>query len=158
MTEGHFHHLGMLDSGSSDDEARLHVLMRRNDFAILNLLRGGADFNQYSGQDSVGAAGLVCPAGSRGWCVVNWGWASLGAGLTRRLTFGGTRAIGKPRRKPKFYLWLSEGNDGDGERERWVIFRHVSLKTSTPKCLFIHFVLSLVKEEGWEQTQQRAAS
>lgn len=66
MNEGHFHHLGMLDSGSSDDEARLHVLVRRNDFAILNLLRGGADFNQYSGQDSVGAAGLVCPAGSRG--------------------------------------------------------------------------------------------
>lgn len=66
MNEGHFHHLGMLDSDSSDDEARLHMLVRRNDFAILNLLSDGADFNQYSGQASVGTAGPVCPVGSRG--------------------------------------------------------------------------------------------
>lgn len=49
MNEGHFHHLGVLDFGSSDDEARLHVLVRRNDFAILNLLGDGEDFNQESG-------------------------------------------------------------------------------------------------------------
>lgn len=46
MHEGHFHHLGMLGSGSSDDEARLHMLVRTNDFPILNLLGDGADFNQ----------------------------------------------------------------------------------------------------------------
>ena len=40
------HSLGMLDFGRSDDEARLHMLMRRDDFPILNLLSDGADFNQ----------------------------------------------------------------------------------------------------------------
>ena len=63
MNEGYFLHLGMSNSGNSDKEARLHMLMGRNDFAILNLLSDGADFNQYSGKDSVGTARLLCPAG-----------------------------------------------------------------------------------------------
>lgn len=46
MNEGHFHHLGMLGFDSSDDEARLNMLMRRNDFPILNLLGDGQDFSQ----------------------------------------------------------------------------------------------------------------
>ena len=50
--------------GSSGDEARLHVLVRRNDFAILDLLSDGADFNQNSGQDAAGAAGLMYPTGA----------------------------------------------------------------------------------------------
>ena len=64
MNEGHFYHLGMLVSGSSDEEARLHMLLRRNDFAIQNLLSDGADFNQYLGQGSVGTVRFLCPAGS----------------------------------------------------------------------------------------------
>lgn len=63
MNEGHFHHLGMLGFGNSGDEARLHVLVRRNDFAIPDLLSDGEDFNQYLGQDSAGTAGLMCSAG-----------------------------------------------------------------------------------------------
>lgn len=64
MNEGHAHHLGMLDLGSSGDEARLHMLMRRNDFPILNLIGDGADFNQYSRQGSADIARLVYPTGA----------------------------------------------------------------------------------------------
>ena len=64
MNETHFYHLGMSGFGSSGDEARLHVLVRRNDFPILDLLGDGADFNQNSGQDAPGTAGLMCPTGA----------------------------------------------------------------------------------------------
>ena len=63
MNEGYFYHLGMWDFGSSGDEARLHVLMRRNDSPILNLLGDGADFNQNSQQGFAGTVGLVYPTG-----------------------------------------------------------------------------------------------
>lgn len=46
MHEGHFHHLVMLDFDRSDDVARLHMLMRRDDFPILDLFSDGADFHQ----------------------------------------------------------------------------------------------------------------
>ena len=59
MNEGHFHHLGLLGFDNSGDEARLHVLVRRNDFAIPDLLRDGEDFNQYLGQYSAGTAELM---------------------------------------------------------------------------------------------------
>ena len=53
----------MLDCGGSGDEARPHMLMRRNDFPVLNLLGDGADFNQDPGQASTGSAGLAYPTG-----------------------------------------------------------------------------------------------
>ena len=64
MNQSHFYHLGTSGFGSSGDEARLHVLVRRNDFPILDLLSDGADFNQNSGQDAAGAAGLMYPTGA----------------------------------------------------------------------------------------------
>lgn len=63
MNEGHFYHLSRLGFGSPGDEARLHVLVRRNDFPILNLLGGGADFDENSGQVSAGSSGLGYPTG-----------------------------------------------------------------------------------------------
>lgn len=51
--------IGMLDFGRSDDETRLHMLVRRNDLPILNLLGDGANFNQYPGQGSTGTAVLL---------------------------------------------------------------------------------------------------
>ena len=64
MNEGHFYHLGMSGFGSSGDEARLHVLVRRNDFPILDLLSDGADFNQNSGQEAAGTAGPMYSTGA----------------------------------------------------------------------------------------------
>lgn len=51
----------MLDFGRSGDVARLHMLVRRNDLSILDLLGDGAYLNQYPGWGSRGTAGLVNP-------------------------------------------------------------------------------------------------
>lgn len=61
MNVGHSHHLGMLDFGRSDDVTRLHMLVRRNDLPILDLLGDGAYLNQYPRWGSRGTAGLVNP-------------------------------------------------------------------------------------------------
>lgn len=53
----------MSEFGSSGDEARLHMLVRRNDFPILDLLGDGADFHQNSGQRSAVTTGLLYPMG-----------------------------------------------------------------------------------------------
>lgn len=61
MNGGHSYHLGMLDFGRSGDVARLHMLVRRNDLSILDLLGDGAYLNQYPGWGSRGTAGLGHP-------------------------------------------------------------------------------------------------
>jgi hypothetical protein len=107
----------MLDFGRSDDVARLHVLMRRNDLPIFDLLGDGAYFNQYPGWGSIGTVMLEYPTG--GWRCSSWGSAFHGFGLTwctsGRLIFGGTWVTGKPKENkqinkqnqpppPEFYL------------------------------------------------------
>lgn len=91
----------MSDSGSSEDETRLHVLVGGDDLPILDFLGDGADFHQQPGQDSAGAAGLGHP--TAGWgCCVNGGCAFHGPGLAAcakgGLTFSGTWVPGKPRK------------------------------------------------------------
>lgn len=56
------------------------------------------------------------------------------------------------------YLWLREGNNGYGEKWQWLIFQHVSLKTSISKCLLINFVLWLVEETDSDQVHGKVAS
>lgn len=105
LSEGHFYHPGRLGLGSSDDEAGLHVLVRRDDFPVLDLLGDGADFTQEVGQGSAGTAGLRRFAGSCG-CRVLRGCAFRSSRLPGcadgRLPFGGTRVTGKPGRKQNF--------------------------------------------------------
>lgn len=149
MNQGHFHHLGRLDLGSSEDEAWLHVLVRRDDLPILNLLGDGEDLNQQSGQGSPGTAGLGYPAGSRGRCA-HWGRASHGSGLTgcanARLTFSGTRVTGKPRKKSRILPVIVGG-------QQWLWRKMVVVNFSTRVTLnkyfqmlvlSFHSVLSLV--------------
>lgn len=61
MYVGHSHHLGMLDFGEPGDITRLHMLVRRNDLPVFDLLGEGAYLNQDPGWGSRGMAGLVNP-------------------------------------------------------------------------------------------------